>query len=76
MANQIGTESQTLNDRILDLEISIAVIECELAQARTEYQFHLLGPGEQLAILQALGLDALPARSLKLKQQVKDLAEA
>ena len=76
MAKQIGTESQTINDQIMDLETSIAFIECELEIVRTEYQFHLIGSAEQLAILKALGLDSYPARLINLKQQVIDLAEA
>ena len=60
MAKQIGTESQSINDKIMDLEISIAFIEVELEQARTEYQFHRIASEEQLAILQALGLDGFP----------------
>ena len=76
MAKQIGTESQTINDKIMDLETSIAFVECELEIVRTEYQFHLIGTAKQLAILKALGLDSYPARLINLKHQVLNLAEA
>ena len=76
MANQIGTESQIFNDKIMELEIKIAFLEFELEQAGIEYQFHLLGPAEQLAILNELSLDGFPARLVSLKKQAQSLVES
>ncbi len=75
MANQIGTEKSSLNERKMDHEISIAAIECDLEEAKQSYRFDLIGEKEKHSILKSLGLDKLQALQLKLKSQLSRLLE-